>query len=74
MKLGWIAYPLKLRVGVKYGLTTLGTPLLVATGVLNQQNFKLLAFLGVNCNVKKEWRTLHKTFGGISLSVLRWSK
>ncbi len=66
-KLGWIANRLKLWVGVRYGLASLATSLLVAKGVLKQQNFKLLAFLGVNCNVKREQRTLHRAFGGIGL-------
>ncbi len=62
-KLGWIAYCFKLWAGVRYGLASLATSFLVAKGVLKQQNFKLLAFLGVNCNVKREWRTLHQAFG-----------
>jgi hypothetical protein len=66
-KLGWIAYCFKLWTGVRYGLASLATFLLVAKGVLKQQNFKLLAFLGVNCNVKREWRTLHRAFGRIGL-------
>jgi hypothetical protein len=66
-KLGWIAYCIKLWAGVRYGLAALVTPLLVAKGVLKQQNFKLLAFLGVNRNVKREWRTLHRAFGRIGL-------
>jgi hypothetical protein len=53
-KIGRIVYCFKLWAGVRYGLVALATPLLVATGVLKQQNFKLLAFLGVNRNVKKE--------------------
>ncbi len=53
-KLGWITYSFKLWAGVRYGLAALTTPLLAATGVLKQQNFKLLAFLGVNRKVKRE--------------------
>jgi hypothetical protein len=53
-KLRWIKYRFKLWAGVRYGLASLATSFLVAKGVLKQQNFKLLAFLGVNCNVKRE--------------------
>ncbi len=66
-KLGWIAYCFKLWVGVRYGLVALAMPLSVAKWVLKQQNFKLLAFLRVNCNVKREWRTLYRAFGRIGL-------
>jgi hypothetical protein len=65
--LAWIAYRFKFWAGVRYGLAALATPLSVATGVLKEQNFKLLAFLGLNHNVKREWRTLHRAFGGIGL-------
>ncbi len=35
--------------------------------ILQKENFKILPFLGTNCNVKWEWRTLHQAFGGIGL-------
>ncbi len=66
-KLGWIAYCFKLWAGVRYGLAVLATPLSTATDVLKKQNFQLLSFLGVNCNVKREWQTIHRAFGGIGL-------
>ncbi len=66
-KLGWIAYCFKLWAGVKYGLAMLATPLLILAGVLKKQNFWLLLFLGVNCNVKREWRTIHRAIGSIGL-------
>ena len=66
-KLGWIAYRFKLWAGVRYGLAVLATPLLIAAEVLTKQNFRLLSFLGVNCNVKREWRTIHRAFGSIGL-------
>jgi hypothetical protein len=66
-KLGWIAYRFKLWAGVRYGLAVLATPLSTATEVLKKQNFRLLLFLGVNQNVKREWRTIHRAFGDIGL-------
>jgi hypothetical protein len=50
-----------------YGLAALATPLSVAKGVLKQQFFKLVALLGVNCNVKRKWRTLHRAFGRVGM-------
>jgi hypothetical protein len=66
-KLGWIAYRFKLWAGVRYGLAVLVTHLSISAGVLKKQNFWLLLFLGVNRNVKREWRTIHRAFGGIGL-------
>jgi hypothetical protein len=66
-KLGWIAYRFKLWAGVRYGLVVLATPLSILAGVLKKQNFWLLSFLGVNRNVKREWQTIHRAFGGIGL-------
>jgi hypothetical protein len=41
-----------------------------AARLLSYKNFQTLAFLGVNRNVKSEWRTIHRAFGGIgSFSV-----
>jgi hypothetical protein len=34
---------------------------------LHTENFQSLFFLGINRNVKKEWRTTHRAFGGIGL-------
>ncbi len=45
----------------------MATPLSISAGVLKKQNFRLLLFLGINRNVKREWRTIHRAFGGIGL-------
>jgi hypothetical protein len=66
-KLDWIAYCFKLWAGVRYGLAVLVTPLSILAGVLKKQNFWLLSFLGVSRNVKREWQTIHRAFGGIGL-------
>jgi hypothetical protein len=66
-KLGWIAYCFKLWAGVRYKLAVLATPLSILAGVLKKQNIWLLSFLGVNRNVKREWQTIHRAFGGIGL-------
>jgi hypothetical protein len=31
------------------------------------KKFTAFSFLGINRNVKREWQTIHRTFGGISL-------
>jgi hypothetical protein len=66
-RLGWIAYKFKLWPGICYSLATLATPLTIARATLQKENFHILPVLGINCNVKWEWRTLHRTFGGIGL-------
>jgi hypothetical protein len=68
--LGWIAYKFKLWPGIKYCLATLAMPLEIAQTASQHKNFHLLSFLGVNRNVKREWRSLHRAFGGIGLYSL----
>ncbi len=69
-RLGWIAYKFKLWPGIKYSLATLAMPLEITQKMLQCKNLHLLSFLGVNRNVKREWRTLHHTFVGIGLYSL----
>ncbi len=66
-RLGWMAYRFKLWPGICYGLAILAIPLGTAKRVLHQENFHSFLFLGVNRNVKREWRTIHHAFGGIGL-------
>ncbi len=66
-RLGWMVYRFKLWPFIQYSLATLATPLTAAQRVLLRENFHSLSFLGVNRNFKKEWRTIHCTFGGIGL-------
>jgi hypothetical protein len=66
----WVAYKFKLWPGIRYGLATLAMSLEIAASILQRENFHLLSFLGVNQNVKREWRTLHCAFGGIGLYSL----
>ncbi len=66
-KLGWVAYRFKLWPGVRYELATLAMPRKIATCCLSQENFRTLSCLGVNKNVRREWRTIHRAFGGIGL-------
>jgi hypothetical protein len=64
-QLSWIAYKFKLWPGIRYGLATLAMPLSLAQATLQKENFCILPFMGINRNMKREWRTLHQAFGGI---------
>jgi hypothetical protein len=66
-RLGWVAYRFKLWAGIQYGIATLSIPLAAAKRLLHTKNFQSFSFLGINWNVKKEWRTTHRAYGGISL-------
>jgi hypothetical protein len=66
-RLGWIAYRFKLWAGIRYGIATLAIPLAESRRILQTENFQCLSFWGINRNVKREWRTLHRAFGGIGL-------
>ena len=63
----WVSYHLKLWPGIRYGLATMATPLKIATSLLSNYHYHMLSYLGVNKNIKKQWRTLPRTFGGIGL-------
>ncbi len=65
--MGWIAYRFKLWAGMRYGIATLSIPLAAARRILQPENYQCLFFLGINRNVKPEWRTTHRAFGGIGL-------
>ncbi len=69
-RLGWVAYKFKLWPGIHYGLAMLAMPLEMANNTLRRENFKLLPFFGINCNVKREWRALHCAFRGVGLFSL----
>ncbi len=66
-QLGWIAYKFKLWPGIRYGLATLAMPMETAQTALSKENYLMLPFLGINRNVKREWRTLHRAFGGVGM-------
>ena len=75
-KWAWVSHNLHLWPKLRYGLGTNSSP--VATladaeepgGALRKLYRKMLPFLGVNRNIKSEWRHLPHTFGGIGLKRL----
>lgn len=63
----WMSYVHQLGPGLQYGLGTLTNDLSSAEGCLASAEFTLLPLLGVNRHIKRGWRTLHQTFGGVGL-------
>ena len=63
----WKAYRTCLIPGLKYGLSTLATPLSITVDTLRRYEFELLSYLGVNNRVRAEWRTIPRELGGVGL-------
>jgi hypothetical protein len=63
----WLSYLHQLRPGMLYGLGTLSNDMEAAQACLAGTEYQILPLLGVNRNIKRGWRTLHQTFGGIGL-------
>lgn len=66
----WMSYYQQLWPGLRYALGSLSNSLPAAEHCLDKFDFQLLPHIGVNRNIKKEWRLLHTTFGGIGLLSL----
>ena len=62
-----MSYRLKLWTGLRYGIAKLATPLEKVQSLLDNCNFKMLSFLGVNRHIKRGWRRLPRAFGGVGL-------
>ena len=65
--LAWRSYQWKLWPGLRYGLATLGNPIDTLDTILGRQQYEVLPFLGVNRNIRRQWRTIPQTFGGVGL-------
>ena len=63
----WMSYIHQLGPGLQYGLGTLTNDLASAERCLQSAEYTLLPLLGVNRHIRRGWRTLHQTFGGIGL-------
>ncbi len=55
---------------VRYGLGTLSAPLAMLGELTANFAFRALPYLGVNRNIRTEWRYMHNTFGGVGLLSL----
>ena len=69
-KYSWVSYRLQLWSSVRYGLGTLSAPLAQLGELTANFAFRALPYLGVNRNIKAEWRYLHNSFGGVGLLSL----
>jgi hypothetical protein len=69
-KYSWVSYRLQLWSSLKYGLGTLSAPLSTLGEITTNFAFRALPFLGVNRNIRAEWRYLHNSFGGVGLLSL----
>lgn len=65
-----MSYYQQLWAGLRYGLGSLSNSYAAAEQCLTKFDYNLLPYIGVNRNIKKEWRNLHSTFGGIGLLSL----
>eukprot|EP00804_Cyclotella_cryptica_P024304 CCRYP_012569-RA/>CCRYP_012569-RA protein AED:0.31 eAED:0.31 QI:0/0/0/1/1/1/2/0/544 len=63
----WTSYFQQLWPGLQYGIGTLPTTLSEATSLLDTYHRRMLPMLGVNCNIRKGWQTLHPGFLGVGL-------
>jgi hypothetical protein len=65
-----MSYTFTLWPGLQYGLATLATTSSHLEGQLRRLDYEALSLLGVNPNIKREWRTIPHKFGGIGLRSL----
>ena len=65
--LSWMSFLQQLWPRLRYGLGTLTNELAAGQQCLDYVDFKMLSFLGVNRNIRKGWRRLPHTFGGVGL-------
>jgi hypothetical protein len=61
--LAWKAYQFQLHPSIRYGIATLATPRKDIEGIMHKLEFEMLSYLGVNQQVKTEWRRLLREFG-----------
>jgi hypothetical protein len=69
-KFSWVSYRLQLWSSVRYGLGSLSAPLASFGKLTANFAYHALPYLGVNRNIRAEWRYLHNTFGGVGLWAL----
>jgi hypothetical protein len=58
--LNWMSYVYQLWMGLRYGIGTLPADREETAGLLHDADREILPFLGVNRNIRKGWRTLHR--------------
>jgi hypothetical protein len=63
----WVSYTHQLWMGLRYGLGCLPADMDEVKDFLQDENYKILPFLGVARTIKKGWCTIHRAFCGIGL-------
>jgi hypothetical protein len=63
----WTSYIFQLWVGVRYGIGALPADQEELSDFLQDSHREMLPNLGVNRNIRRGWRTLHRSFLGIGL-------
>jgi len=65
--LSWMAYRLKLWPSVRFGIGTMTNDLEAIANFLDKEEYETMNSLRVASTIKKGWRRLHSTFGGVGL-------
>ena len=58
----WVSYTYQLWMSLRYSLGTIPADMEEIDDFLQDQNYKMLSFLGVNKKIRKGWRTTHRAF------------
>jgi hypothetical protein len=66
----WLSFFLQLFPGISWGLVTVCMPPKQLDGCIQCFYAKALPFLGINCKIKKEWRTLPEMYQGPAMPNL----
>jgi hypothetical protein len=66
----WLSFFLQLFPGISWGLVMVCMPPKQLDGCFQCFYAKALPFLGINCKIKKEWRTLLEMYQGLALPNL----
>ena len=63
----WLSFYLQLFPGISWGLVTVCMPPRTLDKMIQRVYEKALPLLGVNCKIRKEWRTLPERYQGLGL-------
>ncbi len=63
----WLSFYMQLFPGISWGLVAVCMLPTKLDKIIQQVYERALPFLGINCKIKKEWRTLPKMYQGLAL-------
>ena len=69
--MAWFAYRHQLWPGIRFGLGKIMNDLKETNKLLHREDYRILNALEIACNVSKELRGLHTSFGGFGLYDLQ---